>query len=509
MSEYSNKLIYGKNSLERIVSVEINDDVATLFREMPDGSLDIQKVPHKFWILTNKNRGPGWNRLEGEQYYKWGKQYSTFKSYIEDKKALPYQDIYTISNQVEAFMVKDGYTMYKGCKHDEISILSFDIETNGLELNSESKVILISNTFRKLGKIERRLFSCDDYNSCGEMIDSWCKWVQEIDPSIICGHNIYGFDFGFLQHCYSRDLNSFMPLGRTGKPIYFNKYESKFRVDGSRDLHYNKCQIYGREIVDTMFLAYKYDLARKYESYGLKKIIAQENLEKANRQFYDASKIRENYIDPQEMKKIKEYAIDDADDALTLFDLMAPTMFYLCPIVPKPFQLIVESASGSQINSVMVRAYLQDKKSISKASEAVEYQGAISFAVPGIYSNMFKIDFSQLYPSIMMQYGIYDEEKDPSAYFKQIVKFFADFRQKYKKLYKDTGDKQYYYLEQVAKTIANSTYGFLGAPGLAYNSPKKAAEITTKGRELLMFTIEWATSKKTEYWLDLFHEKTK
>jgi len=509
MSEYSNKLIYGKNKLERIVSIEVSDNTTTIFRELEDGSLDIQKHNNRFWILGSKPFSKDWVKLEGEQHFKYGKQYTTYAAWQADKKNLPYQEIYTISNQTEAFQVKDGFTYYKGCRHDEISILSFDIETTGLEHNSESKIVLISNTFRKQGKTTRLLFSCDEYTDCGEMIEVWSEWVREIDPSIICFHNGYSFDLPYLQFCYNKYREGGIKLGRLDKPLYFNKYESKFRVDGSRELHYHKCQVYGRELVDTMFLAYKYDIGRKYESYGLKKIIAYEGLEKAGRQFYDASLIRTNYTNPEEMVKIKAYAEEDADDSLTLYDMMAPTMFYLCPVVPKPFQLIVESATGSQINSIMVRAYLQDKQSIAKASEAVDYEGAISFAVPGIYSNMFKIDFSQLYPSIMMQYEVYDKDKDPKAYFKQIVKHFADMRQEQKKLFKETGDKHYYHLEQVAKVVANSCYGFLGATGLAYNSPQKAAEITTKGRELLSFTIEWATSKKTDYWMDLFHEKTK
>lgn len=51
---YDNKLVYGKNPMERIVSLEIQDDVCTIFREMSDGSLDIKKVPNRFWILSDK-----------------------------------------------------------------------------------------------------------------------------------------------------------------------------------------------------------------------------------------------------------------------------------------------------------------------------------------------------------------------------------------------------------------------------------------------------------------------
>ncbi len=90
---YENKLIYGKNPLECIVSIEVSDDTATVFRELPDGSLDIQKLPNRYWILAAKQFGPGWVRLEGEQTFKYGKQFKEYKSWQEEKKNLPYQEI--------------------------------------------------------------------------------------------------------------------------------------------------------------------------------------------------------------------------------------------------------------------------------------------------------------------------------------------------------------------------------------------------------------------------------
>src|ERR1017187_7536526 len=152
------------------------------------------------------------------------------------------------------------------------------------------------------------------------MIDAWCEWVRDNDPSILCGHNIFAFDLGYLAFCAARggyQLN----LGRNGSAVKFNHYESKFRVDQTRDLHYFRSHVYGRQIIDTMFLAIKYDIAtKKYESYGLKSIIATEGLEVKNRQHYDASTINKNYNNPVEWEKIKTYALHDADDSLALFD---------------------------------------------------------------------------------------------------------------------------------------------------------------------------------------------
>jgi len=508
---YSNKLIYGKNPLERIVSIEIADDTATVFRELEDGSLDIQKHPNKFWILAGKQYGAGWNRLEGDQHFKWGKQYKTYEAWQTDKKNLPYQDIYTISNTIEQFMVKDGFTYYKGLKHNDVSILSFDIETTGLDQNDESKVILISNTFRRKGEVTRKLFSYEDYANCAEMIDAWADWVRDMDPSILCGHNIYAYDLPYLNFCHSKYSDAPIKLGRLGKGIYFNKYESKYRVDGSRELHYNKCQVYGREIVDTMFLAYKYDaVEKKYESYSLKKIIAQEGLEKKDRVFYEAGQIRTKYKDPDEFAKIKEYCKDDSDDSLALYDLMVAPTFYLTQSIPKPFQLVVESATGSQINSLLVRAYLQDKHSVAKADnlDDEKVEGGISFAVPGIYKNVFKIDIKSCYPSQILRFKLYEERKDPEAYYYKLVEHFTLQRYEYKKQMLATGDNYWKNLDAMAKIFINSSYGVANTSGLNYNSAAVARKITLESRSIIDMALRWASGSGYNQWSTKFYGAT-
>jgi DNA polymerase elongation subunit (family B) len=509
MSEYTNALIYGKNPLERIVSIEVQDDTATIFRELEDGSLDIQKHSNRFWILGSRAFGQGWVKLEGDQYFKYGKQYTKFSTYLEEKKKLPYKEIYTVGNAVESLMIKDGLTMFKGMKHTDISILSFDIETTGLEHTTDSKVILISNTFRKKGVITRKLFSYDDYSNCAEMIDDWANWVRDVDPSVMIGHNIYAYDLPYMNFCHSKYSDNGIILGRLDKVIYFNSYPSKYRVDGSRELNYHKVQIYGREIVDTMFLAYKYDsVEKKYESYGLKKIIAAEGLEKENRVFYDASKIRVNYKDKHEFEIIKEYCKDDSDDSLTLYDLMVAPTFYLTQSIPKPFQLVVESATGSQINSLLVRAYLQDRHSVAKSDDLTNevVEGGISFAVPGIYKNVFKVDIKSCYPSQILRFKLHDTKKDPKSYYYQLVEYFTLQRFEYKKLMIETGESHYKNLDAMAKIFINSSYGVANTSGLNYNSAAVARKITVESRAIIDMSLRWASGNGYNHWANNFYE---
>ena len=254
-------------------------------------------------------------------------------------------------------------------------------------------------------------------------------------------------------------------------------------------------KIYGREIVDTFFLANSYDVSKSIESYALKPMIKQLGLEKEGRQYYDAGDIRKNYKNLVEWEKIKQYAIDDAEDPVKLWDLMGPLYFNMAQMFPKPFTEILLSASGSKINGMMCRAYLQDKHSLPKADEIQKYTGALSFAVPGIYANCFKIDLAALYPSIMIEYEVYDQDKDPNGYLLQLVKIFRAKRLEYKKLALETGDDYWKEMDTTAKSILNSFYGFMGTAGLNFNSFSCAEFITEKGREILEFTIKWASNK--------------
>lgn len=485
-----NDLIYGRDQTKKIVSIEVNEDLAEIFTE-EDGIVKSEFVPNKFWILSSTKFNEPLSRLEGNLHYKYLYQFDTRKDYFNFKRKYKNFDLFTIYNTKESHMIHSGMTYFKNMVIKDVSVLWFDIETTTLKHTPDAKVLIISNTFRRNDKIIRKLFAYDEYDSQAEMLEVWIKWVREINPSVISGHNITMFDLPYIQ--YIADINEVdMSLGRDKSNIEFDDFESKFRKDGSQFYHYKKIHIYGREIIDTFFLAIKYDVGRKYETYGLKQIIKQEGLEVKDRVFYDASTIKDNYKNPAEFKKIKEYAMFDADDAMSLYDLMAASFFYMNQSVPKSFQQMIESATGSQINSVMIRSYLQENHSIPKADESSSYEGGISIGNPGLYRNVKKIDISSLYPSIILQYDVYDKEKDPKQHFLTLMKTFTERRLYYKKLAKETKEKYNDDMQSSLKIFVNSGYGFLGTGGLQFNSPSKAAFITKTGRSILIQSMQWA-----------------
>lgn len=500
-------LLYGKAGLDRLVGMEVVNDTIELFRLKDDYSIETIVRPFKYWILSAKQEGKGWARLEGDLHYKWGKQFSDAQEFYNVARYLYRSEIFVTWDAKESAMLKDGYSHYLGLKPSDIPILSFDLETTSLDpQHPDAKILLISNTFRKNGNIIRKLFAYDEYKSQAEFIQDWAKWVVEMDPSIICGHNIFSFDFNYLLGIAEREGIE-INIGRDGSPLKQKSKPSDFRVDGSRDLHYKKIRCFGRELIDTMFLAYRYDIAtKKYDSYGLKSIIKTEGLEKKDRAFYDAAQIRFKYQDPVEWKKIKEYCKDDADDSLALFDLMAPAQFYWTQSIPRSFQQVHESATGAHMNGMLVRSYLQEKHSIPKADfHEGQFEGAISIGIPGTYKNCIRWDVASLYPSIILTYKIYDKEKDPRGNFLKIMEFFTKERLKNKKLAQETKNKYYDDLQASQKIGINSGYGFLGTQGLNFNSLENAKLVTKYGREILIKALKWATGITDEEIRDLLN----
>jgi len=493
-----NSLIYGKDPVQRIVGSEIKGN--TLINYIADGDKTITESRDFYYyvLIEHFDSKQECGRLDGENDFQFFVKFKTKSEAYNYCRNLDYnnQRYWRCYNDVESAMLREGFTQYKGMKLNDVSVLSFDIETTGVTINENSYVTLISNTFRsRSGNIINRLFSFDDYDTPKDFLHDWCKWVRSVDPDIMVGHNIFGFDFPYLSN-FAKMHKAKLNLGRNASNIKIAPRPRKFRKDGSQTYDYRNVKVFGREIVDTFFLSIKYDIARNYPSYGLKPIIKYEGLEKEGRQHWDFSKNKEPWNNPQDWAKFKQYAEDDADDALALFDLMAPQFFYYAQSIPKPFQEIINTATGSQVNSFMVRAYLQDSKAIPAPSEKTEFEGAISIGNPGLYKNVFKVDVASLYPSIMLEYGITDSYKDPDDMFLKAVKFFTEQRLEDKRLAAETGERLYTDLSNGRKIMINSFYGFMGAAGLNFNYPEGAAEVTRWGRQILTIALDWCEAKR-------------
>lgn len=490
-------LIYGKDSTKYITSVDVKDDQVYLFKHGEEPEIRDLKL----WITTTKKPSSKWEQLSGKQEYKYVRYFDKVEEYQKAKQVLRRKkiDYFTINHLAENQMIYYGLASFKGLKVNQVSRLGFDIEADGLVECKDSEVYTIANTFRsETGEI-KKVFREDEYNNQGEMIKDWCKWVVKVDPNVLVAHNGFGYDLRYLKHVASLHGQKLL-LGKNGEEANYPSYKKNLRVDGGQTWEYTNCQIFGRSIVDTMHIAVKYDIGRNFPSWGLKPIIEHLGMVEEGRQFYDASKIRENWQDLDEREKIVKYCEDDGDDCLNLYELMVPSFFYMCQSIPKPFQVMLQGASGSWLNAIMLRGYFQEGKSLPKTSERKQFGGGISFGIPGIHKNVFKIDIKSMYPSIMRAWKTSDKRKDPENKFFELVDTFTKERFKNKRLHKETGDDYFDDMQASQKVFINSCYGMMGASGLNFNSFANAAFVTGMGRQIIRRTIEWATGHDLDQW---------
>jgi DNA polymerase elongation subunit (family B) len=503
--------------MDKIVSIEIGEEQTEIFFK---GGLS-ELVPTKLWI-TSSDYQYNWKKLSGNLPFKYGISVDSPRKFYTTKKR---DNIYTINNLKSNFMSRAGINYYKDLKFEEVSLLGFDIETSGLLNSPDKRVFIIANTFLKNGIFTRKMFSLDKFSSEFDMLKAWCEWVREINPDILLNHNIFGFDLPYLMAIGDK-YNYQLELGRDGSAIKQMNYESSYRVDGTNEWTYRDIKCYGREIIDTMFLAVKYDIGRNFPSWGLKPIadyLAKEAGAKKNptefdkyvassqdgRVFYDVASIKDNWTSPTEREKIKKYAEFDGDDAIMLFRKMAPPFFYLCRVIPMPFQLMMQKASGAWINSMLISEYIRDAHSLPKADpESSFVAGGMSYGVPGIYNNVVKFDANSYYPSTMLTFNIGPgANKDPLNKFLEMVKRETNKRFEYKKEFKLTNDDYYDNMQAASKVLINSAYGALGTKGLNFNNFDSAALITKCCRKGLQKAVEWATGKNILNWWPEYSEQ--
>jgi len=428
--------------------------------------------------------------LKGNNHYKFMSVCRDKRDFYSKKKGI--EDFYTIWDEEINKMVYCNRRQYEGKELNDLVVLSVDLETIGLLYMLHKKILLIPVAYQINGDITTKLFSIDEYDSERDMLVDFLKFLKKLDPQVMVGHNLFGFDLPYFK-------DRFEALRITHDWIFDNerRMNRKFRVDGGLATEYRGVDIPNVEIVDTLFLVKKADIKKEFETYKLKSICKHLGINQG-RQNYDASKIAQNWHDPEERKKIKAYAEDDALDALHLYNKYIPPFFGLTKFIPMNLQEIVNKASGMQLNLMMVTEYLSLNHSIPKADEITSFLGGISRGKAGVYRNCFQLDYSQFYPSIIMSYNLYDNKKDELQMLPKLCKKIADMRLENKKLYKETDDEQYEHMQQSLKIIANSWFGMTGTNGLNFNSNYVCGEITHKGRELLRELIKFMVGDKYE-----------
>jgi DNA polymerase I len=378
-------------------------------------------------------------------------------------------------------------------KPPELRIMAFDIEVYnkyGSPNPRRDPVIIIGVWTNNGGK--QFVMKDDDL----EIIREFAKFVLDYDPDIILGYNSNGFDWPYLlERVNSRGVK--LDIGR------------KVNSEPSQGT-YGHYSVVGRLNVDLLGFA---------SSIAEVKVKSLDNIadylgvvkknERVNLEWYQ---IPEYWSDPSKRDILLKYNMDDVRSTYLLKDVFLPFGEQLTMITGLPLDQLSMASVGYRVEWLLMREAYKFNEIIPNRVER-EYEsykgGLVISPAPGIHEGVYVLDFSSMYPSIMIKYNIGPDtlvkgecedcwvapevghkfRKSPDGFYKRILQKLVEERKAVKSKIpteKDEYERRRLDERQRAlKVMANAFYGYMGWLGARWYSKEGAEAVTAWGREII------------------------
>lgn len=402
----------------------------------------------------------------------------------------PYQ---FINDPVQQHLMVTGKTLFKGMEFNEVSRMQLDIEcltSDGYEFcNPErdgDRIIAIALSGND-GWSE--VISGDGVEE-KEMLERMVDLIRERDPDVVEGHNIFNFDLRYIRE-RARINKVKLKLGRDGSVPKVRP--SRFSV-GERTVSYQRYDVFGRHVIDTMFLLQAYDIShRSLDGYGLKQAAVHFGIAPEGRTYIDGSEITSEFR--KNPGRVMKYVLDDVVETRGLSGVLSPAVFTQAQVLPYSYQNAAVRGNATKIDALLVREYIRQGHSLPVPGPGREFEGGYTdIFISGVVRNVHHCDVRSLYPSLMLT-GRLAPRNDRLGVFLGLLDilrtFRLDARQKMIKA-EYAGERDYLdALQSTFKVLINSFYGYLGFPQARFCDFDMAARVTAAGRELLRSMIEW------------------
>ena len=402
----------------------------------------------------------------------------------------PYRVFSDIQQQI---LIESRIRLFRGMTFSELKRMQFDIETltsEGYEFPNatrpDDKIIAIGMSDSTGWE---KCLILDNKTTEEELLKEFVSTINERNPDVLEGHNIFRFDLSFIEERAKRHKVK-LNIGRNSSSI--TSRNSRFMA-AERTTIYKKYEVYGRHIIDTYFLAQLYDIShRDLDSYGLKSLAIHFNVASKNRTYIHADNIS-HYFNTQKEDLIK-YALDDVRETRAISEILSPSYFYQTQLQSFSYQNVVVRGNATKIDAMLVSSYLTENESIPVPEQSKDFIGGLTEAVEsGIFDNVWHCDIKSLYPSIIIS-GNISPTNDSLKKFYTFLKKLRDIRfkaQDQEKQTKSEQEKNYFNsLQTTFKIMINSFYGYLAFSQGTFNDYRLAEYVTSRGREILTLMLK-------------------
>ena len=399
---------------------------------------------------------------------------------------------FMISDPVQQYLMTSGETLFIGMEFDELNRMQVDIEcltSEGYDFcnaQREGDAIVAIAMGDQTGWT--KVLRGDEMDEA-TLLQEFVNTVRERDPDVIEGHNIFNFDLPYIEVRAKRHGVG-LALGRDGslptsRPSRFSAAE--------RSIAYRRYRIFGRHVVDTLFLLQSYDVShRSLPSYGLKDAAIHFGFVSPKRTYIDGGQISNVYhSDPA---RVMAYVVDDIEETRQLSTHLSGSSFMQTRMLPLSYQTTCVKGQALKIDALMVRAYLAEGQALPLPDAEQEFAGGYTdMFIEGVVENVHHCDIRSLYPSLMLTQGI-APQSDSLGHFLAMLDSLRAFRLSAKEGMKSAASARERSsldaLQSTFKILINSFYGYLGFRQGRFSDFDAAAKVAGEGRDLLRRMIE-------------------
>ena len=340
------------------------------------------------------------------------------------------------------------------------------------------------------------------YQNDRELLANFFNWFKEIDPDIITGWHVVGFDLLFLDN-KCRELGISLDLARVNGKVSIRQRKPSGHF----------ISITGRVVIDgpSMLRASFFN----FEDFKLE-TVAQELLGTGKTITPDENKIEEiDRLFKEDKTSLAEYNLQDA---ILVTDIFKKTGLIELSVRRAQISGLLMDQLG-MMTSAFDHFYLPrlhragfvapNLKDIHASEHAAG--GYVIEPNPGIYENVIVLDFKSLYPSIIQTFKIdpysllmkdVDTIETLNGYkFSSSLHILPDYIDELMNLRDIAKKKKDRQLSQAIKILMNSFYGVMGSYGCRFYHPDLPRAITGSGHKLLLSSKEYLEKKDFKSYL--------
>ena len=434
------------------------------------------------------------------------------------------KELFLMLPPVEQYLIQKEKRLFKGYEeYNDITRFVFDLETTSLE-PKDGRIFMIG---MKTNKGFHEVIECATEETEKLGLIKFFDTINELKPSIIGGYNSFNFDWLWIferAKALGLDIRKISKSLNAERPISQKEQMLKLANEVER---YPQTSMWGYNIIDILHSVRRAQaINSNIKSAGLKYITQYLEIQDEDRVYIDHTEIGPMYAKKEDYwfnvkngkykkadnpqfddldtrfpgtyikttgdKIVEQYLDDDLDETLRVDDEFNQGSFLLASLVPTTYERVSTMGTATLWKMIMLAWSYKYNLAIPEKQGKTDFVGGLSRLIKVGYStNVLKLDFSSLYPSIQLVHDVFPQ-CDVMGAMKGLLGFFRSSRIMYKQLAEEfeksdpKKSKSYDRKQLPIKIFINSMFGALSAPQVFHWGDMYMGEqITCTGRQYL------------------------